>query len=127
MKTLFLISEMNESGIIISANNDFCKISGFNADELIGKPHNILKHHDVPKAVLKDLEQSIKRGDLWKGIIKNKTKDSLKYYWTFSIIVPTKSNSKNNLLCLGVKPSESEIKNTITLFERLNQGFQIAT
>ncbi|WP_119184063.1 PAS domain S-box protein, partial [Aliarcobacter skirrowii] len=44
----FLVSETNEKGNIIFANDDFCEIAGFTVDELIGKPHNIVRHKDMP-------------------------------------------------------------------------------
>ena len=119
----FLVSETDENGIIISVNSDFCKISGYNLDELLGKPHNIIKHQDIPKDILNDLKNSTKNGATWKGIIKNKTKDSTKFYWTFTIIVPVRDKYQKRFLCLGVKPSEDEIENTSMLFEILNQDF----
>ena len=112
----FLVSETDEDGIIISANNDFCEISGYDLEELIGKPHSIIRHPDMPKEILSDLKNSTKHGDLWKGIIKNKTKDSSKFYWTFSIIVPIKDKYQKRFLCLGVKPTKEEVKECISTF-----------
>ncbi len=51
----FLVSETNEKGNIIFANDDFCEIAGFTVDELIGKPHNIVRHKDMPKDAFTDL------------------------------------------------------------------------
>jgi len=50
----FLVSETNEKGIITFANDDFCKYAGYSIDELVGKPHNIVRHPDMPKAAFKD-------------------------------------------------------------------------
>ena len=123
----FLVSETDKNGIIISANSDFCEISGYELDELLGKPHNIIKHQDIPKDILNDLKNSTKNGVIWKGVIKNKTKDSTKFYWTFSIIIPTGDKYQKRFLCLSTKPLEDEIKSTKMIFEILNQCSQIAT
>jgi len=50
----FLVSETDEKGIILFANDDFCKIAGYDIDELIGQPHNIIRHKDMPKVAFKD-------------------------------------------------------------------------
>lgn len=109
----FLVSEIDEDGTIISVNSDFTKISGYSVDELVGKNYTIVKHPDMPEDILNDLKQSSKQGDLWKGIIKNRTKDSSKFYWTFSIIVPVKGNFPNRFLYLGLKPTDDEIKENL--------------
>ena len=51
----FLVSQTDSKGIIIFANDDFCKIAGYAIDELVGKPHSIVRHPDMPKAAFKDL------------------------------------------------------------------------
>jgi len=70
-----IISTTNPKGVITSASSAFCKISGYSKDELVGKPHNIIRHPDVPKEVFKDMWDTIKKGQKWNGIIKNKKKD----------------------------------------------------
>jgi len=56
----FLISKTNPKGIITYVNNLFCKISGYTREELLGKPHNIVRHPDMPKTVFKELWETIK-------------------------------------------------------------------
>lgn len=84
----FLVSETDEAGIILFANEDFIKISGYTFDELIGKSHNIIKHQDMPKELFSQIWKTIKNGQKWKGYIKNKTKNG-DYYWVYAIIYPT--------------------------------------
>ena len=57
----FLVSETDEKGIIVFANDAFCKIAGYGIDELIGKPHNTVRHPDMPKAAFKDLWETVKK------------------------------------------------------------------
>lgn len=75
-----IISRTDLSGIITYANETFAEISGYKADELIGKFHNIVRHPDMPKSIFKDLWETLKRGESWQGIVKNRRKDN-GYYW----------------------------------------------
>jgi PAS domain S-box-containing protein len=83
-----IVSKSDVSGRITYVNEAFCKISGYTEEELIGKSHNIIRHPDNPKELFKDLWETIKdKKSLWKGIIKNKTKNGDNYY-VKSIIQP---------------------------------------
>jgi aerotaxis receptor len=79
-KSIMIVSETDTKGNIIYANKDFCKIAGYSKDELIGKPHNLVRHKDMPKAAFKDLWETINKGETWNGIVKNKCKNG-DYYW----------------------------------------------
>ncbi|WOE68779.1 PAS domain-containing protein [Hydrogenimonas thermophila] len=80
-----IISRTDLNGIITYVNDTFAKISGYSAEELIGKPHNILRHPDMPKSVFKDLWDTIKREKNWSGYVKNMRKDR-GYYWVYAEI-----------------------------------------
>jgi len=82
-----LVSKTDTKGIITYVNDMFCKISGYTADELIGKNHNILKSFDVPKFVFKDMWKTIKSGHVWHGEIKNLKKNG-GYYVVDATITP---------------------------------------
>jgi len=75
-----IISRTNLTGVITYVNETFAMISGYEATELIGQPHNIVRHPDMPKSVFKDLWETLKRGESWQGIVKNRRKDD-GYYW----------------------------------------------
>ncbi len=81
------ISETDEKGVITYANDYFSKICGWSVESLIGEPHNIIRHKDVPKAAFADLWKTIQAGHWWSGFVKNKKKDG-KYYWVHAIIFP---------------------------------------
>ena len=66
----FLVSETDEKGIILFANDDFCRIAEYSLEEMIGKPHNIVRHKDMPKLAFKSLWETIKRGEIWTGFVK---------------------------------------------------------
>jgi aerotaxis receptor len=83
----FLLSETDEKGIIRYANDEFCKIAGYELEELIGKPHNLVRHPDMPKAAFEDLWKTVQSGKPWKGFVKNTTKDG-NFYWVFATVFP---------------------------------------
>lgn len=82
-----IISETDEKGIITEANNAFCKISGYTKKELIGKPHNIVRHPDMPQKLFKNIWEELQKGKSWRGEIKNKKKNG-DSYWVKIIIHP---------------------------------------
>ncbi len=86
-KHAFLVSETDETGIINFANDEFCEYAGYSIEELVGKPHNIVRHPDMPRAAFKDLWETIKSGKRWRGFVKNRAKDG-RYYWVFATIYP---------------------------------------
>ena len=88
-----IISRTDLSGVITYVNDTFAKISGYDADELIGKPHNILRHPDMPKSVFKELWDRLKAGESWEGYVKNMRKDR-GYYWVYAIISGVYKNGK---------------------------------
>jgi aerotaxis receptor len=117
----FLVSETNEKGILRFANNDFCKIAGYSLDELIDKPHNIVRHPDMPKSAFKDLWETVKKGNIWTGFVKNSTKDG-GYYWVFATVYPFESDDgKKGYLSCRKKASVDEIKTHEKLYKELRE------
>lgn len=82
-----LISTTSLSGSIIYANQNFIDISGFSADELIGKPHNVVRHPDMPAAAFADLWHNLKMDKPWLGAMKNRCQNG-DYYWVLAYVTP---------------------------------------
>ena len=80
-----IISRTDLHGNITYANETFCDISGYTQSELLGKPHSIVRHPDMPKVLYGDLWKTIKNQKQWTGIIKNIRKDK-GFYWVEAII-----------------------------------------
>lgn len=113
--TAFIVSETDEKGIIKFANDDFCKYAGYTLKELIGKPHNIVRHPDMPKVAFKDLWETSKRGERWNGFVKNIAKSG-KYYWVYATVYPFTScdGEKGYISCRRkISREESETYNTL--------------
>ena len=113
----FLVSETDEKGIIRFANDDFCKIAEYSVAELIGNPHSMVRHKDMPKAAFKSLWETVKSGKIWKGYVKNATKSG-GYYWVFATVYPFIScdGSKGYLSCRR-KATKEEIDIHIALYK----------
>jgi PAS domain S-box-containing protein len=106
-------SQTDTKGRIIDVSQAFCDISGFSKDELIGKPHNIVRHPDMPKEVFKEMWSKIKQGKPWSGKVKNLKKDG-EYYWVYAHIEPL-YNTKGEI------ESYISIRLDITEIEQLAQ------
>lgn len=118
-KEMMIVSETNKKGIITYVNNDFCKISGYSKDELIGNPHNMIRHHDMPKLAFKVLWDTVKRGQTWNGIVKNFCKNG-DFYWVNATAFPViKKNGKMKLISIRTKPTKKEISKSEILYKQL--------
>ena len=82
-----IVAITDATGIIIYVNENFCKISQYSANEVIGKTHKIINSGYHPDSFFKDLWKTISAGKIWKGEIKNRTKSGT-CYWVDTTIVP---------------------------------------
>ena len=80
-----IVSRTDLKGNITYANETFALISGYTKDELIGKPHNIVRHPDMPKSIFKELWKDLETKGSWNGFVKNKRKDE-GFYWVYAEI-----------------------------------------
>jgi len=78
-----IISRTDLSGVITYVNETFAHISGYEPEELIGKPHNVIRHPDMPKSAFKEMWETIQSGKTWRGYVKNLRKDR-GYYWVYA-------------------------------------------
>lgn len=82
-----MITETNLDGILTYASRDFVEMSGYSKKELIGSPHSIVRHPDMPKGLFRGLWKTIQQGRVWRGYIKNLRKDG-RYFWSLVYIQP---------------------------------------
>ncbi|MBT3724140.1 MAG: methyl-accepting chemotaxis protein [Gammaproteobacteria bacterium] len=116
-----IISTTDLKGQITYVNKAFLDISGFTENELIGKSHNIVRHPDMPPAAFKDLWETIKEGDNWRGIVKNRCENG-DYYWVEAFVSPVIINSKLvGYQSVRSKASHEQINQASSLYARLNK------
>lgn len=109
----FIVSKTDPKGVITYANDEFCRTSGYTKEELLGKPHNIIRHQDMlPEAfkvmwhTIKDLKQP------WFGEIKNRKKDG-SYYWVKVIVNPIVDYNGNIVEYIAIRTDITEIKDAL--------------
>lgn len=113
-----IVSRTDLKGIITHANEAFIEMSGYLRDELIGAPHHILRHPDMPKIAFKGLWDDVAAGKKWHGYVKNLRKDG-SYYWVYATAVP---NIRNGVIVgytsVRRKPSRTRIAELVPVYRQ---------
>lgn len=119
-----LISTTTPDSHITYANEIFCKIAGYEQEELIGKPHNEVRHQSMPKAAFAQLWSYIQAGNSWMGLVKNQCKDSIEHYWVTAFVTPIKDRDGNIIEYQSVrtKPTHGEVDRAEKAYAQLNAG-----
>jgi methyl-accepting chemotaxis protein/aerotaxis receptor len=118
----FLVSRTDVRGIILFANQDFIDISGFSRDELIGKPHNLVRHPDMPAEAFADLWDTVRRGQSWIGVVKNRAKDG-SCYWVRATVSPLTEDGRTiGFISVRVKPTSAEITAATRAYAEIRAG-----
>ncbi len=117
-----LISSTNLKGITTHVNQEFINISGFSAQELLNKNHNVVRHPDMPPAAFQLLWDRLKAGKQWKGIVKNRCKNG-DHYWVDAFVTPVKENGQVVAYeSVRNKPKAQEVKRAEQTYQRINDG-----
>ncbi|QOR39764.1 PAS domain-containing protein [Billgrantia diversa] len=103
-----LISKTDTRSIITYANQRFIDVSGYDYTELIGSPHNLVRHPDMPPSVFGDMWHDLQQGEFWSGLVKNRRKNG-DHYWVRANVVPLRENGVlKGYASIRVKPSAEE-------------------
>ena len=122
----FIVSMTDPRGIITYVNDEFVRISGFQPHELIGQPHNIVRHPDMPAAAFADLWATINAGEPWHGMVKNRSKNG-DFYWVDANATAIREQGRiTGFVSIRSKPSRSQIREAELLYAKLNQGLSLA-
>ena len=114
-----IVSRTNEQGVLTHGNQSFVEMSGFTEEELIGQPHHILRHPDMPKAAFKDLWNTLARGEKWTGYVKNLRKDG-GYYWVLATVVANiRGGAVVGYTSVRRKPSRQRIAECIEQYRQM--------
>jgi len=115
----YILSETDEKGIILYANDIFCEIAGYSHEELIGQPHNIVRHPDMPKLAFKGLWDDLQSKGFWTGIVKNMRKDR-SFYWVYATAMRRiRSDGTTTYLSVRTKPNRTDVNACIALYADL--------
>ncbi|XOB63097.1 transporter substrate-binding domain-containing protein [Campylobacterota bacterium DY0563] len=91
-----IASKTDVNGNITYVSDAFCEISGFKREELLGHPHSVVRHVDMPKEVFKNMWDTLKAGKSWRGEVKNLKKNG-GFYWVDAVVSP-EYDTKNNFV-----------------------------
>ncbi|WP_110665490.1 PAS domain-containing methyl-accepting chemotaxis protein [Salinicola halophilus] len=118
----YLISRTDLEGYITYANPQFIEASGFDREALIGAPHNLVRHPDMPSAAFQNLWSTLKAGESWSGTLKNRRKDG-SFYWVQSTVTPiVDAGSVVGFTSVRVKPSPAQRRLAETAYPKMQAG-----
>lgn len=123
---LVLVSKTDLNGNITYCNKVFAEVSGYLESELLGEPHNIVRHPDVPQRIFADMWETIESGKFWHGTVKNRRKNG-DYYWVDANITPLLENGKlTGYVSLRYKPSAKQVAKAEKYFQSVRDGKLLA-
>ena len=115
-----IVSKTDLKGKILYGNRIFIELSGYTEKELLGKPHNIVRHPDMPKVIFKFLWDSVKNGKEIIAYVKNLSKDG-SFYWVKAFVTPS-FNGKGEIVgyhSIRLKPTETAKESISALYKEL--------
>lgn len=117
-----LVSRTDTGGRITFVNRDFIEISGFTEAELVGAPHNLVRHPHMPQAAFADLWATIKAGQPWEGLVKNRAKNG-DHYWVRANVTPVvEVGTVTGFISIRTKPSRAQIDAAERLYQAIREG-----
>jgi methyl-accepting chemotaxis protein len=126
MNLTCIVSEADLKGDILSVNEKFIQVSKYGRDELIGKGHNTTRHPDMPKEVFREMWSTIGRGNIFRGVVKNRAKDGTPYY-VDAVIAPILGENGKPKKYLGVRyditEAELERQNMRGIFRAIDSVY----
>ena len=116
-----LVSSTNTKGEITHGNPAFARVSGYSYEELMGQPHNMIRHPDMPPEAYKDMWSTIGRGRSWTGFVKNRRKNG-DFYWTQAHVTPIMRQGKPvGYMSVRTKPTREQVQAAEALYARVKQ------
>ena len=117
-----LVSRTDRAGRIVFANSGFIKISGYSEEELIGQPHNLLRHPHMPVEAFADLWKTVKSGRPWEGLVKNRAKNG-DYYWVRANVTPVLEDGEvTGYISIRFKPTREQRQEHDALYAQIREG-----
>jgi aerotaxis receptor len=117
-----ILSTTDLKGSITHVNQDFIEVSGFEEKELLGKNHNMVRHPDMPPTAFQDLWDTIKAGQSWMGLVKNRRKNG-DFYWVDAFVTPITHNDKViEYQSVRTKPSKAHVDRAEKAYGPMMEG-----
>ncbi|MDP5293628.1 PAS domain-containing methyl-accepting chemotaxis protein [Oceanimonas sp. CHS3-5] len=117
-----LVSTTDIHGNILHCNDAFVSVSGYTREELVGQPHNLVRHPDMPAAAFKVMWEHLKAGQPWMGLVKNRCKNG-DYYWVDAYVSPiTEGGAVVGFESVRSCPERDDVARAERLYERLRAG-----
>ncbi|HJV52390.1 PAS domain-containing methyl-accepting chemotaxis protein [Noviherbaspirillum sp.] len=119
---LAIVSKTDIKGKITYINPYFIEVSGFTEDELLGAPHNLVRHPDMPPEAFADLWETLKAGIPWTGLVKNRRKNG-DFYWVQANVTPVHEDGRIvGYMSVRTKPSRQQVEAATALYEKMRSG-----
>ncbi|HJV87935.1 MAG TPA: methyl-accepting chemotaxis protein [Noviherbaspirillum sp.] len=116
------VSKTDVKGRITYANPGFIKVSGFDEEELLGAPHNLVRHPDMPPEAFTDLWNTLKEGIPWTGLVKNRRKNG-DFYWVLANVTPVREGGRVvGYMSVRTRPERQQVQAAEALYEKIRNG-----
>jgi aerotaxis receptor len=116
-----LVSVTDPKGRIVYCNAAFIAASGFSQDELLGQPHNLVRHPDMPAEAFRDMWATLQAGQPWQALVKNRRKDG-DFYWVVANATPVRRNGREvGYLSVRTAPTREQVQQAEALYARMRQ------
>ncbi len=126
MNLTSIVSEADKKGDILGINDKFVEVSKYSSKELLGQPHSTTRHPDMPKEVFRQMWATIGRGQMFRGIIKNRAKDGTPYY-VDAVVAPILGDNGKPMKYLGVRyditEAETERQNARAILKAIDASY----
>ena len=114
-----LVSVTDTDSRIRYCNAAFVEVSGFTEQELLGQPHNIVRHPDMPTEAFRDLWETVRAGEPWRGLVKNRRRDG-DHYWVVANVTPIVEGGRvTGYMSVRTEPTREQVRQAEALYARL--------
>ena len=116
-----LVSTTDLKGRITHCNRAFVSVSGYTREELLGQPHNMIRHPDMPEEAFRDMWSTIASGSPWSALVKNRRKDG-SHYWVMANVTPLMEGQEAiGYMSVRTQPSRADVDRAEHLYARMRQ------